>query len=104
MMVRYPAVIDKRSRGLDRFCHKLCGPLLVWAHTHGFQTLFYGICHVGSQISGIRPRISQDLVVLIETLHQIQRLLGRKSESFVCVSLKVCQIVEGRRIGFLRLF
>ena len=104
MMIAYFFVIHKASVYLNRSGKQRSCQLPVRTGTAGFQPFLNGGNHILPDISGICSGISENLVIFIKPLHNIQSFLCRKSVFLIGFSLKRCQIIKSRRICFLRLF
>ena len=103
MMVTDFLIIHKTCIDLDWFVGKHTGKFPVRTCSTCLKTFFNSRNYVFSDISGIGPWISKNLMVLIEPLHDVQRLFCGKTVFLIGLSLKSCQIIKSRCISFLRL-
>ena len=93
-MVGHLLIIDKGSPGPDLPFENRVRKCTVRSHGHRRHSLPERLRHIGGQIPGIRPRISEHLMMLIKALHQIERLFGGKSIPLVGVPLQGRQIIQ----------
>ena len=99
MVVAYLFVIHKGFAGFYGFHGEASRKFAVGTYCTGFQPFFQGSGHVASDVAGICSRIREDFVVLVQALHNVQSLFCGEAEFFICISLKLSQIVEARREG-----
>ena len=99
-MVRYFCIIDKRFIRPDLMPGKLCRGLSVRADGASLKPFFQCGHDIGSEIAGIRARVGQDLMILVQALHDVQRLFGRISVPLVRFPLQRGQVVKRRGEGF----
>ena len=86
-------VIHKARSRRDLFIKQCPRKLPVRSHRACLQPFLNRRNDIRSQISGIRSRVGQHLMILIESLHDIQRLLCRIVEPFVRLPLKLCEVI-----------
>ena len=103
-MVADLLIVYERFAGLDLPFQKGWDIFPVGADIAGGQPFFQRRYNICADVSGIRSGIGQDLVVLVEPLHDIQGFLGGEAKALVGVSLQFCQVVKTWRKGFLLLF
>ena len=93
MMVADFCIIDK-CRFLRQFAaNQWSRKFSVNPCIDGLQTLFDRSHDICCQITGIRSRISQDFMIFIQPLHDIQRFFCRKSKFLICFPLQLCQVI-----------
>ena len=102
MVVTDFLIIHKTCIDLDRFVSQRTGKFPVRACSACLKTFFNRRNYILSDISGIGSWIRKNLVVLIETLHDVQSLFCGKTIFLIGLSLKGCQVIKSRRIGLLR--
>ena len=93
MVVADFCIIDK-CRFLRQFAaNQWSRKFSVNACIDGLQTLFDRSHDICGQITGIRSRISQDFMIFIQPLHDIQCFFCRKAKFLIRFPLQLCQIV-----------
>ena len=97
VMVRYFRIIHKGKFSRKILFSRPGCQSSVGACLDRSQPLLQGRHKIRTQIAGIRPRIGKNLVVFIETLHEIQRFLCGKTVLSAGIPLKLRQIIKGRR-------
>ena len=75
MVIAHLFVIHKGFACFYGLHGKAAGQLPIGSYRTGLQSFFQGPHHIASDVAGIGPRIRQDFVVFIQTLHNVQRLL-----------------------------
>ena len=93
VVVGHLLVVDKGFIAFDGCLEQLGADGRISAAAAGFDTLWQGIHDICGQVTGIRPRIGDYLVMLIQPLHIIQGLLGRKAKHAVGVLLEGSQVI-----------
>lgn len=104
MVVGHFAVIHKRLVRLDRGAKQLRGEGRVRLHLDSPDPLRQRLHNVGREVAGIRPRIRHDLVMLVKTLQDGERLLRGIAKLPVRIPLQFREIVQLGREGFLLCF
>ena len=104
MMIRYLRIIYKSELSAQILFLRCHCKLTVRSCTTCLQTVLDRRNNVFAQISGIRSRIGQHLMILIQSLHDIQRLFRRISKPLIGFSLQLCQIIQKQCIRFFRCF
>ena len=93
MMIRYLCIIYKSELSTQILFLRCHCKLTVRSCTTRLQTVLDRRNNVFAQISGIRSWIGQHLMILIQSLHDIQRLFRRISKPLIGFSLQLCQII-----------
>ena len=101
MMVTDLGIVHKTLVRPDGLGDQSSGDFPVGFYCTRLQPLPDRLSHIFSDITGIGSGIGQHLVGLIETLHDVQRLLCRKSEAAAGIPLKLRQVIEPGGKGFL---
>ena len=95
-MVGHLRVVDKALVRMDRFFQKLRRKRPVGSDPDRLQTLLQRRHDILCDVSGIRAGIGQYLVVLVQALHDIQRLLGGKAVLLPGLPLQGRQVIQPR--------
>ena len=101
-MVGNFAVVHKKWFRRQGLVHQPSGQRLIGSDGTRLQTLLKGGDNIRAQIPGIGSGIGQDFMVLIEALHNVQRILGRIIKPLIGIPLQLRQVIEKGRLRLFR--